>query len=276
MRKKILFGCLLLLGFNGLSQVSQSSTGVAINTTGADANPSALLDVSGAGKGVLIPRMTMSERPSNPVVGLMIYQTDNTPGFYYYDGTSWKAVGGSSGGSSASKTIIPIASGVPALATTIDGGLPGNGAVIGFGSVRNNVNVTKSIDLTGTGSSSEAINMAFTVPCDGKITGVSAFFSSTAALSLVGTTLSNEVVIYSNGGSGNVFTPIAGTNVICAPQLTGILALGTTNSGVVSGLAIPVTAGTRLLFVHKASATGISLGITLSGYVSGSILFEPN
>ena len=46
--------------------------------------------------GILIPRMTQTQRDAigSPVTGLMIYQTDNTPGFYHYDGSAWTSVGG--------------------------------------------------------------------------------------------------------------------------------------------------------------------------------------
>lgn len=64
---------------------------VAINATGAAADPSAMLDISSKDKGVLVPRMLAAERiilPS-PVKGLLVYQTDGDQGFYYYDGTQW-------------------------------------------------------------------------------------------------------------------------------------------------------------------------------------------
>ncbi len=62
---------------------------VAIGTTTPEA--SAILDVSSTSKGVLIPRMTRAFRNviATPPEGLLIYQTDFTPGFYYYKG-GWK------------------------------------------------------------------------------------------------------------------------------------------------------------------------------------------
>lgn len=57
-------------------------------------NASSLLDVTSTTKGVLIPRMTKTQRDAiaTPSTGLLIYQTNNTPGFYYYNGTGWTAV----------------------------------------------------------------------------------------------------------------------------------------------------------------------------------------
>lgn len=52
---------------------------------------SAVLDVYSTALGFLAPRMTLVQRGNiaSPATGLLIYQTDNTPGFYYYDGAQW-------------------------------------------------------------------------------------------------------------------------------------------------------------------------------------------
>jgi carbonic anhydrase/acetyltransferase-like protein (isoleucine patch superfamily) len=57
-------------------------------------NATSLLDVTSTSKGILIPRMTKSQRDAiaSPATGLMIYQTNNNPGFYYYSGTAWTAI----------------------------------------------------------------------------------------------------------------------------------------------------------------------------------------
>ncbi|MBL4753457.1 MAG: tail fiber domain-containing protein, partial [Flavobacteriales bacterium] len=55
------------------------------------ASPSALLDVSSTTSGVLIPRVTLVQRNAiaTPVTSELVFQTDNTPGYYYWDGTAW-------------------------------------------------------------------------------------------------------------------------------------------------------------------------------------------
>ena len=52
---------------------------ISINEDGSTPDSSAILDVSSSNKGLLIPRMTETERDaiSNPAVGLMIYNTTN-------------------------------------------------------------------------------------------------------------------------------------------------------------------------------------------------------
>ncbi|MBL4753118.1 MAG: tail fiber domain-containing protein, partial [Flavobacteriales bacterium] len=53
--------------------------------------PSAKLEVSSTTSGVLIPRVTLVQRNAivTPVTSELVYQTDNTPGYYYWDGTAW-------------------------------------------------------------------------------------------------------------------------------------------------------------------------------------------
>ncbi len=62
---------------------------VGIGTTTPD--PNAQLDVSSSNKGILIPRMTLAQRNTIPgiTLGLMIYQTDNNPGFYVNKSSSF-------------------------------------------------------------------------------------------------------------------------------------------------------------------------------------------
>jgi len=62
--------------------------GVAVNTTGTRADTSAILDVSSTTQGLLPPRMAKSQRDAIilPATGLVIYQTDSTPGLYVNNG----------------------------------------------------------------------------------------------------------------------------------------------------------------------------------------------
>lgn len=70
---------------------------VGINDDGSGPNASAILDVRSTSKGMLIPRMTQAQRNliAAPATGLMVYQTDETDGFYYFNGTAWQAIGSS-------------------------------------------------------------------------------------------------------------------------------------------------------------------------------------
>ena len=66
---------------------------VAVNSNGASADNSAMLDVSSTNKGMLIPRMTTAQRNaiSSPATGLMVFDTDEN-NFYFYDGSNWTLI----------------------------------------------------------------------------------------------------------------------------------------------------------------------------------------
>ena len=79
----------LVFGFSGLVY---GQTGIGTNAP----HGSAQLEVQSTDKGVLIPRMTESQKNviTNPATGLLVYQTDGAnAGFYYYDGTQWVHLG---------------------------------------------------------------------------------------------------------------------------------------------------------------------------------------
>lgn len=65
---------------------------LAVNSTGAVAHNSAILDVSSTSKGVLIPRMTKAQKNAiaTPAAGLLVYQSGpDSIGFHYYNGSLW-------------------------------------------------------------------------------------------------------------------------------------------------------------------------------------------
>ncbi len=91
MKKLLLFTMIFYTG-NFINAQS-----VAINNDGSTADASAALDIKSTIKGMLVPRMTQAQRNAiaSPATGLLIYQTDNTTGFYFYNGSSWLSVSGS-------------------------------------------------------------------------------------------------------------------------------------------------------------------------------------
>jgi trimeric autotransporter adhesin len=84
--KKIIFLFCVLCAF--VANINAQS--VAINTDGSIANASSMLDVKSSTKGILIPRLTTTERMAIalPVNGLMVYDTDSLS-FSYYNGSIW-------------------------------------------------------------------------------------------------------------------------------------------------------------------------------------------
>ncbi|MEP6676162.1 MAG: hypothetical protein ABJA78_13450, partial [Ferruginibacter sp.] len=89
--KKIFIFCLSGILFCSNS-FAQQNVGIGTNTP----NSSAILDVSSTSKGILVPRMTSSQRTTSivaPATGLMVFDTDSAC-FVYYDGAAWNFVRG--------------------------------------------------------------------------------------------------------------------------------------------------------------------------------------
>ena len=78
------FALFFIIAFSTLSRAQ-----VGVGTTSP--NSSSILDLSSTSKGMLAPRMTAAQKNaiSSPATGLLVYQTDGSAGFWYYDGTQW-------------------------------------------------------------------------------------------------------------------------------------------------------------------------------------------
>ncbi|MDR6723317.1 BclB C-terminal domain-containing protein [Paenibacillus amylolyticus] len=174
-------------------------------------------------------------------------------------------------GAAGSGAIIPYASGLPVALTTVLGGLLNTSSLVGFGNSATGISVNGGIiDLTG--AAGTLLNFAFSASRAGTITSLAAYFSTTAGLSLVGSTVTITAQLFHSTTPNNTFTAVPGALVTLAPPLTGVLALGTISSGLTTGLSVPVAAGDRLLMVFSASVTaGIDVATTLAGYASGSL-----
>lgn len=103
---------------------------------------SAVLDIASTTKGMLIPRVTTTQRDaiSSPATGLLVYNT-TTSAFNFYNGSSWAAVGGGGAGSLTVKEVdgTPTASNVDTIRVS-NGTLTDDGGgqvtiTIGAGSV---------------------------------------------------------------------------------------------------------------------------------------------
>lgn len=275
MKKKIYaFNKAVFILFASFAMARTASAQVGVGTTSPVA--SAQLQIDATNKGILIPRVLKASRPLSPANGLLIYQTDDTAGFYFYKSNAWNRLASADEIIPATPAvsngcIVPFASGLPSTMTTVLGGMMNTSSIVGFGNSASGISkMSGTIDLTG--AAGTLLNFAFTVPRAGTITSLSAQFSSTAAVALVGSTITLTAQVYSAAAGSNTFSVVPGAVVYMAPPLTGILSLGTTSYGTTTGLSIPVTAGTRLLLVYSADVTaGIDMSTTIAGYTSGGI-----
>jgi hypothetical protein len=92
---KIKFIILIIILLSVSAGYSQNNVGIGTNMP--DTN--AILEMKAAGKGILIPRMTSSQRnnmaPSLGLTqkGLLVFDNDSTK-FFYWNGNSWQTLGG--------------------------------------------------------------------------------------------------------------------------------------------------------------------------------------
>ncbi len=96
---------------------------VAINSDGTPPDASAMLEVTSTGSGILIPRMTATQRDAipSPATGLMVYVTDNNL-FHFYNGTAWAAIAVPDGDGSASNELQTLSKSGTNLSLSNGGG----------------------------------------------------------------------------------------------------------------------------------------------------------
>ena len=212
---------------------SLTSFGVAINTTGDVADPSAILDVKSDTKGLLIPRMITTERDQIlPVTGLMVYNT-TTNTIDFYNGIEWSkletdapaqpiAIMGtaslcdSASGVTYSITAITGATSytwsVPSGASITDG--QGTTSVtINFGSTSGIVSVTAD-NYCGSGTA-QTLAVTVTIPtvAISAQTNVSCYSGSTGSTTVTGNSgISPYTYLWTDGTTtANISSLAAGT-----------------------------------------------------------------
>ncbi len=84
-----------VLSLQGQNNILPNSGPMGIGATRPDTT-SALLAMESASKGLLIPRMSLAQRNAiaSPADGLLIFQNNSDPGFYFRNGAAWQQVSG--------------------------------------------------------------------------------------------------------------------------------------------------------------------------------------
>jgi BclB C-terminal domain-containing protein len=164
--------------------------------------------------------------------------------------------------------MIPYASGTPITMTITSA--PNIVGIVGFGSCFS-IPVA-FVGITGTIDTTSLPDFAFSAARDGTITSMSAFINLTATTVVGGgTTGYIQAQLYS-ATTGNSFTPISNAYVILTPSFDNASAAGDTFSGTTTGLSIPITIGTRLLYIVLIwISANRGPSYTLSGYFSGGV-----
>lgn len=142
-----------------IAAIPAFSQNIGINTTTPHAK--AVLEIKSSDKGMLVPRVTQAARTAmfaaaDPTAnGMLVYQSDGTAGFYFYDGAAWKFL--SAGNFSLPHTSSHNVNNGYVLDLTNDQGGTNGGAVIGRSSAGNGVtgfsqSATAMIGISNTGN----------------------------------------------------------------------------------------------------------------------------
>jgi hypothetical protein len=218
------------------SQAQTTTGGVRIGTAGAP-DASAVLDLrpdaSAAPKGLLPPRVTLTQRNAigSPATGLVVYQTDNVPGLYVYNGSIWVLQGDNLGNHTATQnlnlgTYQLVGGGSQGLSITNTGGLLGSSTItagqelIADASQANTGTLSGGLRLGGGGSGE---GLASKRNSGGNQYGLDFYTSAINRLSITG------------GGNVGIGTSAPGQLLELGGQTAPTLLLHSSGNGLVNG-----------------------------------------
>lgn len=168
-------------------------------------------------------------------------------------------------------SIIPFSSGtIPAVLTTLAGGLVGTGSLIGFGTSVPSLSLVGGLIELPLGVAITPLTEAFSMPRAGTLTAISASFTATVGLALGNYTVNAQV--YRAPAGSTSFTLLTGATVDLSPAIVGPVALAQTVQGTATLPSIPVAAGDLLIMVFSVSGSGGLLdAATITGTASAGL-----
>ena len=234
---------LLLLSSSIMAQVG-------VGTLTPDA--SSQLDISSTTKGLLVPRMNTAARDAigSPATGLLIFQTDGTTGFYYFDGDAWKLVGTPALTGFCSSVSVPNVS----ASTTF-------------------VIWNTSSPFYNTGNF-DATSGEFTVPATGTyLISATIPYKTTAAVTVsigAGVDPYFEVVRTSPSTASllQAYLPVLNVNIALVLTLRSILGSATVNIGG----SVELTAGD--IITLKYNANGLTIPLNMGGALGSGVVWS--
>jgi hypothetical protein len=208
--------------------IIEGNVGIGTNAPNAKAQ----LDISSTTSGVLIPRMTQAQCNAiiSPPNGLLIYQTDNTPGFYYYNGSTWGSI---SSGTIGSTGATGSTGSTGATGTTGDTGSTGATGATGSTGSTGATGTTGDTGSTGTTGSTGSTGSTGATGATGSTgsTGATGTTGDTGSTGATGATGSTG----STGATGPTGPAPSGTGIVTVSsgtlQTPGALTGEVTTSG---------------------------------------------
>lgn len=264
MYKKV-FTMLTLLFLASTSSFAQS---VGINSDGSAPDGSAMLDVKSTNKGFLAPRVSSTGDVTSPATGLLVYQTGGTPGYYYYNGSSWVQLGAASGASQWTTT----GSNIYYNTGNVGIGITNPGNILTVEGTGNSNTGVLGLKATGTGAGG------------GFVWATSAIAPNLAAgnnlIHIIGNDVTNQYnsgyigfKLIESGSSGNLLTfgLFASDNLM---NLNGAGNLGIGNTSPSAKLHLTAGAGNAAIKIDNTSFLEFGAGISGKEGNAGKIAYQ--
>ena len=170
----------------------------------------------------------------------------------------------------SSPSVVAFASGGSVNLTTGPSGEAGQPCLLGFGSFAQLPGpLTAQLP-----SGAETSAFSFPLPAAASLTGVAAAFRSAFPLSLPGTVLNISLIVFAAAPGAQTFTPVAESTLTLSPPATGDVPAGQLFSAVSAPFSVSLPAGTQLLPVLYASASGDDPSQIVSGQASASLSLQ--
>jgi hypothetical protein len=262
---------------------SSNAQNIGISQTGSTPNASALLDIDGNDKGLLIPRVPLTSTAdattitNGNVTSLLIYNTaaiaDVVPGYYYWNGSVWKTLGGSTdyyevdaitniahtvGTSNVNSMVI----------TTADAGNYRTEAVLDYTSVGGTIVPTAMADNIALRAQIAALPSTSTHA----VGFLNETISAGSVIDVVGAASIGGNIDYDAGGNPNAIFVIRVTTTITAAALsTYTLSNGAQACNIfwVAGTTVALTGAATVVGNYMSGTTGAAAALSV---INGRLL----
>lgn len=202
---------------------SETLQGQSLGLNNSSPNASSILDATSTSKGILIPRMTSAQRDaiSSPTNGLLVYVTDKTTGFYYFDGIKWVSMYSPSSTIIKRKTIDEVVCGTGGTCSQRTGTTLQNDDELAIPLQANESYIIEGFLFMIAGGSNPDCKIAFTLPAGATMTlGYHSNYGDN------NTNMATDILTVSGSASSNI--PNSGSGKEAPIFISGSVIMGST------------------------------------------------